>query len=211
MEKTINKKSISDGVFIAACLSIYVFFPAADLFQQIAATVFFLVIMPLAYKKLVLKEKIGSLGFGMGDWKKGLALAAGSLLAVSLLGYLAFEKDFDFSDYKLPERVVGSFPHFLLYELLVVPFFVLVYEIFFRGFLLFHFSDRIGYWAILLQFLVLLLMLSVQGFSPEFLPYLAFSPFAGFVSYKSNSIWYSFLGQYMFIFLVDISAIRMLQ
>lgn len=209
MKEFTRKRLVADCFFVLLCLITYNFFPANNLFQQIMATVIFLVLMPLSYKKFVLKEPIIEFGFKVGDWKKGLIWMLGSLF-ISLLIYLVIFKSTNYLTlYKLPVVVVDNFWTFLLYETLLVPFFVAIYELFFRGFLLFNFAKKIGIYAILLQFSIFILLMAIQGFKPEFLPYLIFSFFAGLIAYKSDSMLYSFLGQTILIFLVDVSVIKM--
>lgn len=211
METKIDKKLITDIVFIAACFGIYIFFPALNFTQQILATIVFFLLMPWGYKKFVLKEKLIFSGFKLGNYKEGVKWSIITLLSGLLIYWLVYENSDFIVNYKLPIGVKNSFYYFVLYELLIVPLFVFMYEAFFRGFLLFSFSKKIGYWSVVLQAFIFMLLVWSQGFGLEFTPYLIFALFAGLIAYKSESILYSFVTQWIFVFLVDVSVIKMLQ
>ena len=206
-----NKNIISNAIFIISCLFVYNFFPSKDFFQQTVATITFFILIPIIYKKFILKENIKDFGFRIGDYKEGLKFGSISVLIGFIFFVLILKNTNYLTEYKLPVLVVNNFWFFILYEFLLVPFFVILYEVFFRGFILFSFIKDLGIFSILIQFLVFLILFYVQGMRIEFAPYLIFAPFAGLIAYKSNSIFYSFLTQWLFIFLADTSIIKMLQ
>ena len=92
-----------------------------------------------------------------------------------------------------------------MYEFLLTALFVLIYEFYFRGFILFIFKTKLEFWAILVQALIFLILVLVIGYSSLFLflPYLIFTPFAGFIALKSRSILYSGISQFLIILILD--------
>jgi len=115
------------------------------------------------------------------------------------------------SNYALPAGVAENFGYFIFYELVLVAFFTAIYEFFFRGFVLFHFAPTLGHWAVVVQYgLFLLLLLVTSSMNWSFTPYIIFAPFAGWIAYKSDSLLYSFIGQLIFIIIIDASVIKLL-
>ena len=206
-----NKNILITTLFILFCLGLYVFFPAAGNFQQIVTAVVFFVLLPVLYNTVVLKKNRRFYRLQMGDWKKGVFWAiVGVVISLGIISGLIKYADF-LHAYPLPSDIGGNFGYFLFYELVLVAFFTAMYEFFFRGFVLFHFSPFIRTWAVLVQFVLFVLLLWATGsVSWLFAPYIIFAPFAGWIAYKSDSLLYSFSGQLIFIIIIDASVIKML-
>lgn len=206
-----NKNILITTVFIFCCLGLYVFFPATGNFQQIVTAVIFFVLLPILYNTVIVKKNRTFYRIHLGDWKKGVFWALVGV-AVSLIIVSGFMGYGDFvHKYILPTDIGGNFGHFLFYELVLVAFFTAMYEFFFRGFVLFHFSPFVKQWAVLVQFVLFVLLLWATGsVNWLFAPYLIFAPFAGWIAYKSDSLLYSFVGQLIFIIIIDASVIKML-
>lgn len=75
---------------------------------------------------------------------------------------------------------------------------------------MFYFAAFFERWAILIQFLFFLVMALMLGLPYWFyVTYLIFTPFAGWIAYKSDSVLYSFVGQLLFIVIFDASFIAL--
>jgi len=206
-----NKNILITTLFILLCLGLYVFFPVAGNFQQIVTAVIFFVLLPVLYNAVVLKKNRTFYRLHLGDWKKGIFWAIVGM-AASLIIIGGFIKYGDFvHKYALPAGLGSNFGYFAFYELVLVAFFTALYEFFFRGFVMFHFSPIVKTWAVVIQFVLFVLLLLVTGgVSWPFVPYIIFAPFAGWIAYKSDSLLYSFVGQLIFIIIIDASVIKML-
>lgn len=205
------RKAIVTGMLIAFSLGFLGFFEESSrvdpLIQGfIASTVFFLVI-PFLYCKIILKEPVGSLGWQKGDVSHGIIALLFSLpLAVAALALIAYSFPEFRETYTLPVSVSTQFGLFLLYELLLVPITVLMYEVFFRGLIELLWLRAWGAWqAIVVQSLLFVGLLALSAdLTWQKTPYLVFLPFAGYIAYRSRSIWYSFFASWLFIVLADI-------
>ncbi len=201
---------ITSGV-ILICLVFLVMLPSKNIFQQIILALAFLLFTPLIYVKVILKRSIKSYGLGAGNYKTGLVWVMISFAACLLIFYVLFQ----YSD--LPKKyyqdffslAAENFSFFLLYELVILGFYYFVFEIFFRGFVIFSLKNVLGIWAIAAQSILLFLTLwASSGLNWLIVPYLVFSLFAGIIAYYSKSIWYSFIASIVFNILFDITIIN---
>jgi len=206
----INKQQLVTIVFIVCCLAGYVFFPANGNFQYKTSFFVFLAVLPFLYNKYFLKKENLFKRIKVGRWKKNIQyLTIGLLLALLLMGIV-----FKFTDvighYYLPKNVKADFWVFLWYEFSGIAFMVAVYEMFFRGFVMNYFADT-QKWSILIQFLFFCVMIMLLWGLPYwfYIVYLIFTPFAGWIAYKSDSILYSFIGQWLFIIFIDAAFIAL--
>ena len=205
----INKKHLIMIIFILLCLIGYIFFPAKGNFQYKAVFFVFLVILPFLYSKYFLKEKNILRQIIIGDWKNNIkhtliGLAGAFLIIIGIFKFTSLGLH-----YLLPKNVKIDFWSFLLYEFSGITFMVATYELFFRGFVMRYFLPYFGRWSILIQFLFFMVMILMLKGLPYwyYIVYLVFTPFAGWIYYKSKSILYSFAGQWLFIFSVDTAFI----
>lgn len=186
------------------------FFPKSENFSPvlqsfIVSIVFFLVI-PVLYSKMVLKESLKNIGWQKGNVEAGiLAGIASVILGGAAVVGLAFAFPQFRDQYIFPAIVERSFVWFILYELVLVAFVALVYEVFFRGFVQLFWLRAFGARAIVIQTLLFLgLLFFDNSFSWQMAPFIIFCPFAGFVAYRSQSIRYSLAASWLFLFLTDI-------
>lgn len=205
------KKTISLSIFIILNLLVFRLFPVSNNFQGYVVLVSFLVIAPIIYSKFINKSKISDFGITIGKYKEGLiwsliSLVIGFILFYMILNYFSF-----FDNYSVPSKVYDNFWSFLYYELVIILFFNSIYEFFFRGFVLMRFSEYFGYYAIILQYLLFMVMImSNSSFNWNFMPLIIFSPLAGLIVFKSKSIFYSLIAQTIYIFIIDLVVIRSL-
>ncbi|KKU55835.1 MAG: hypothetical protein UY41_C0005G0014 [Candidatus Moranbacteria bacterium GW2011_GWE1_49_15] len=204
------KEFFLDSLFVLGIVAIYVLFPTNDFFQQIITLVVFFIGMPILYCKFITGRKLYSFGISKGDVRNGLFWSLG-LFSVALLAlYVVFNYSSFLSNYGLPRDIIDNFTYFVLYESFFILPLSFIYTFFFIGFVYFGHERVIsGYWAIVLQWIIFIgiVLLSGSSFWVS-LPYLLFAPFAGLIAYKSRSIWYSALTQFIFVFVVDIFFIK---
>lgn len=207
-----NIELITTFIFVLFCLALYIYFPASGYFQYKAVALVFLVLLPYLFSRFILKEESFFEKIIIGEWKKNLILMLIGLLISFLIAISLFKFTDLLNTYPLSQSVRNNFWEFISYELLGVSFTVAVYEIFFRGFLMFYLEKFFGLWSILIQFLIFFAMILLLGipFSYYFL-YILFIPIAGIIAYKSKSILYSFMGQLIFIIIVDATAIVLMK
>lgn len=196
---------------ILICLIFLALFSAKNVFQQIVLALSFLLFTPLIYVKIILKRSIKEYGLGIGNCKTGLIWIAISFASCFLIFYVLF----NYSD--LPRKyyqdffslAAENFSFFLLYELVILGFYYFVFEVFFRGFVIFSLRNFLGVWVILAQSVLLFFALWISsGLNWLIAPYLIFSFFAGFIAYYSRSIWYSFFASIVFNILFDVIIIN---
>lgn len=199
LEKINNNKVLSDGQFLAniflilACLVLFAVFPSGDAIQKFTGQIFFLIIIPAAYIKFILKKNLSD--YGLNTKNIGTGLFWGTLaMAIVLAGTYVIINYTNFADsYALPGYVVDNFWYFLLYELVFANISILALEFFLRGFVLFTFSPKFSSWAILVQALIYLFLLIYSRNSFGQIVYIiSTSIILGFVAYRTESIVYSY-------------------
>lgn len=204
LKSLLNKKSIFTVVLAIFCLLLHVMFPTRDHFQKVIVSLVFLLVLPVLYIKIVLKESLKNFGLKLGNWRQGVIWLLISFTASLLALYLIYNFAGFAEKYYLPQRIIESFGLFAFYEVLIVGFFVALYEFFFRGFVMFSFSEKLGLNAIILQFILFVLFLVIaKDFNWTFAPYLISAPFAGVIAYKSKSLIYSYLFSLLFVVISD--------
>jgi membrane protease YdiL (CAAX protease family) len=209
-EISAKRRFIVTGILVFFSMWFLMFFTESDsvstVLQKLIVSIIFFLVIPLLYSKMVLREPLGNLGWQKGNTSAGIitgiiALIIGGGVVLSLAyAYPAFR-----AEYQLPVVVARSFFWFVVYELALTSFLVLLYEVFFRGLTqMLWLRDR-GWWAVVVQ-AVIFYGFSYLGndFSWQRAPLLIFCPLAGIIAYRSQSIWYSFIASWLFIFLTDV-------
>ena len=205
------KEELITSAVTIACLALFFVFPASGPAQAITAGLVFFFLVPFLYLKFILKKSLQDYGWRLGDWKKGIVFAAISL-AVSLLIFYAFYHYTQFSKaYRLPLVVTQKFGWFLIYEFVLVGFFLALYEFFFRGFILFSFRAKLGRLSVAVQWLIFLAFLFIAGnLNWQNALYAVVALFSGLIVFKSHSLLYSFIFGLFFIIISDAILIKLL-
>jgi membrane protease YdiL (CAAX protease family) len=187
-----NKATAITSFVIVFCLALALFFPVNNSVQLLTRNIFFLIILPVLYYKLILKKNISDFGLRLGDKKAGIFWGILMFFAAIFVFFLLYSYTNFKNNYLLSSYVVHNFWIFLLYELLFANLFVFIQEFFWRGFILLYFSEKISYFAIFLQFAIYLAMaFSGENLFWQMAPTLVISLFSGIIVYKSRSIFYS--------------------
>lgn len=205
------KEELLTSAVIVVCLVLFFFFPAQGPAQAATASLAFLFLIPFLYLKLTLKKNLKDHGWQMGDWKKGLVFASISLIASLLIFYALYHYTPLPKMYRLPAFVANNFWLFLLYEFILVGFFLALYEFFFRGLVLFSFLPKTGRLSVLIQWFFFAAFLALsENFKWQNAPYLIVAVFAGLIAYKSRSLLYSFSFGLFFLIIFDAVIIKLL-
>ncbi len=205
----LSRRFIVTGLIVLFSVLFLGYFTQSDtvnpIFQMFLISIAIFLVVPVLYCKIVLREPLSNLGWQPGKLFAGIfvsmiaiAVGLGSVFALSY--YTSFEERFLF-----PVAVESTFIGFVLYEALLVPFTVFLYEVFFRGFLQKLWLGALGIWAALLQAGVFVgLLYLADDLSWQRIPALIFAPLSGLIVYYSGSLWYSWAASFLFFFLTDI-------
>jgi len=199
----INKEQITTACIILICLILYGIFPVSGIFQNLMSSFAFLILVPFLYIKIVLKRSPSDYGFRVGDARQGILWGAFSLIFALLILYIVINFTDFVQNYYIP-AFARRFFLFLLYELFIIGFFVLLYESFFRGFVQHSFARKLGIASVVLQaFLFIAFLALTQNLDWSVFPFVLFSPLSGIIAYRSSSLIYSFASALLFIIITD--------
>lgn len=205
-----NRRFVVTGLLVLFSLGFLGFFSESErlspVLQGLIVSLTFFLVIPLLYSKIVLKESLKNLGLQRGNLAAGVLTSVISVvLAVALVAILAFTFPLFRERYVFPVLVETSFVWFVLYELILVPFMVILYEVFFRGLVELLWLKSLGLWAVFIQAGIFFGFAYLShDISWQRAPLLIFCPLAGLIAYRSGSLWYSFAASWIFLFLIDI-------
>jgi len=165
--------------------------------------------IPALIIKFVFKEKIRDYGFRLGDVKFGLYTASLFLIVMLVTVWIASGSQKFASTY--PQggiKVSGSLYVFLVYEFCILIY-MLGWEFFWRGYVLFGLKQKFGYYSIFIQMIPFFIL---HKGKPEI--ELFASIFAGLIlgiqALRSNSFIYCWILHWLVMFSIDgISILRL--
>lgn len=208
-EMNLDRKFVVTGGALLLSLLLFVLFPSTERLpsgvQSVIALFVFFLVFPLLYARFILGESWRGMGFRMEQslsfWiTVGVTVVMGFCLFFFAYSFFASLHEV----YRLPFSVERSFSAFVQYELFLFLT-VFFYEVFFRGFVMLLFLRRFGIWSAFLQWCVFILFLfASQSLGLDQLALLLFTPLSGFVAYRTQSLWYSFLASCFFFLSVDV-------
>lgn len=204
------RRFVVTGLLVLFSLGFLGFFSANDrlspVFQGMIVGLAFFLVIPLLYSKIVLRESLKNLGLQRGNFGAGVFASIVSIvLAMTLVVMLALTFSVFREQYSFPTLVETSFVWFVLYELILVPFMLVLYEVFFRGLVELLWLKGFGLWSVFIQAgLFFGFSFLSQEISWQRAPLIIFCPLAGYIAYRSQSLWYSFVAGWVFLFLTDI-------
>lgn len=208
VKKILNLEILVTSMVMTICIVSLLFFPVVGIAQKIISGIIFFIGLPILYIKIVLKKDLKSffrINFSKIDRNESLMMAL--MFITVLLVFLAINKYTGFSkNYFLKNSaLVKEFWGFAIYELLIANLFVVIYEFFFRGFVMSYFLDKVGKYAILVQFLLFLFFMFLNnGLSMTYIYYIIIALPAGVVAYKTKSVIYSYIFSLISIIIGDI-------
>jgi membrane protease YdiL (CAAX protease family) len=203
-----HKEFIGTGVLVVTAILFLGYFEENDrvspaLQSIIASTGVFLVI-PVLYCKILLGRPLSALGFHQGNVWSGIG---GGILAVgvAVVALVVLWRATPLLDgYVLPVAVEQQFLFFVLYEVVLSGFIVLLYEVFFRGLITLLWLRKWGLWSVIAQTAIFAFILyASDDINAQTIPMLLFSPFSGLIAYQSRSLWYSIGAFWSFMFITD--------
>ncbi len=210
-----NIQTITTSGIILICIFLFAVFPTQGIFQEIIISLIFLLIIPIIYIKLILKKSLADFGvkpFTYRKWKENWFMIT-ILFAVMILIFYFIAQYADFSNEHFAKKIISgkNFWYWLFYELVVVNFFIILYEFFFRGFIMFYFLKGFHFYSIFIQFLLFLLFLDLTNFlNLDAIGYIIVTLPAGIIAYKSKSLAYSYLFSIISIIIGDVIFIKLL-
>jgi membrane protease YdiL (CAAX protease family) len=198
------KTELISSVVILACLLLIIFFPTQDISQKFSLNLFFFFLLPILYIKLILKKDLRNFGFNLQNTKIGIIWAIGMFFVSALIIFILIHF-FDFENkYLLPAYLAQNFGIFLLYELILVNILLFIQEFFFKGFILFLFSEKFGFAVAIIQALIFtFFLLFTNDLTWKLAPLIILSFTGGVVTYKSRSFLYSYLMSLFFLIILD--------
>lgn len=204
-----DRRFIVTGLLILFSIFFLGFFSQSatvnPLFQTLLVSITFLLVVPILYSKIVLKESLKNLGWQEGKLFLGILSGMISVALALAVMFLLIQTTSFGEKYSFPINVEMHFGWFVFYEVVVVTSVTFLYEFFFRGLVQLLWLRSFGIWAVVLQAMLFvgLLFLS-DDISWQRTPIILFSVFSGAIAYFSRSIWYSFGASWVFFFLTDV-------
>lgn len=167
---------------------------------------FLMLIIPLILIPLVLKEKPSDYGFRLGDYKFGLKSSL--LFIIVMFPFIwiisadqSFAKTYPQGGVFVRENI-----SVLLYYELFVGFYMLAWEFFWRGYMLFGLKQRFGYYAIFIQMIPFFIL---HRGKPDIETFA--SIFAGLIlgvqAWRANSFIYCFIVHWTVMIFVDVISV----
>lgn len=196
---------------VLVAMLLFSFFPTADIFQQIILSATFLFLVPFLYIKIVLKEDLGNFGLRILPWKDGWWLMPICFLIAGGFFYLVFEyTDFQENYFLGDYTVTKNFGYLFLYEFLAVNMFIILYEFFFRGFVMFYLEKKIGVYAIFGQFLFFVLFMDIlERGNLNYIFYFFTALMGGLIAYRSRSLVYSYFFSIIVLVTADLIYLKL--
>src|SRR4030042_4792065 len=103
------KKPLATAGIMLICLILYGIFPTRNVFQQIISSAAFLLVIPLLYIKIILKEPLKKYGIGLGERRQGVIWMGLSLLSSILIFYILLHYTSLPQKFQLPGLVTERF------------------------------------------------------------------------------------------------------
>ena len=207
-----TKEFILSIVFILSILIIYSLFPVKGIFQQIIVMFIFFGIIPILFNKIILKNNFNIFKVQVGNWKQGLIWGGAGFFISVILFFLSLYFINFFRKRGVPETILYDFTNFIYYEVALVLPVIFIYDLFFRGFIVSILEIKLKYWAVVLQAIFFIILVFGSGsFSPAIIPFLINAPLAGWVAYKSESILYATLFQFLSVVVLDAGFIFLIK
>lgn len=193
------------------CMLLFSFFPVKNSFQEVVLSLVFLFLVPYLYIKIILKKELKDFGFRFHKWKGGIIILPACFLIMGILFYVVFKYTNFKETYFLGEyKMINSFWYLFVYEFVIVNLFVFLYEVFFRGFLMFYFKNKFDIFAVFIQFLLFIVFLDLlERVSMDYVFYIMASLLSGLIAYKSKSLVYSYLFSIIVLIAGDIIYLKL--
>jgi len=167
---------------------------------------FLMFVVPLILIPLIIKQKPSDFGFKIGDWKFGLTSAAVFVAIMLPVLWIASGSESFAKTYPQGGPFVRENISVLLYYELFVGFYMLAWEFFWRGYMMFGLKNKFGYYAIFIQMLPFFIL---HRGKPDIETFA--SIFAGLIlgiqAWRANSFIYCFIVHWCVMIFVDVVSV----
>ncbi|MCI0449206.1 MAG: CPBP family intramembrane metalloprotease [Chlorobi bacterium] len=163
-------------------------------------------IVPIILIPLVLRGKLSDYGFRVGDYKFGLKSASFFIILMLPVLWIASGSESFSKAYPQGGTFVRENIEVLLYYELFVGFYMLAWEFFWRGYVLFGLKEKFGIYAIFIQMIPFFIL---HRGKPELETFA--SIFAGLVlgiqAWRANSFIYCFIVHWCVVIFIDVISV----
>lgn len=167
---------------------------------------FLMLVIPLLLILLVLKEKPSDFGFKLGDYKFGLASSAIFFVIMLPVVWIASGSESFVKTYPQGGLMVKENLPVLLYYELFVGFYMLGWEFFWRGYMLFGLKGKFGYYAVFMQMIPFMILHKGKPEIETFASIFA-ALILGAQAIRANSFIYCFLLHWSVMISVDLISV----
>ncbi len=202
-----HRREILIGFCALLVLLVRFIFPAKMNGELFWLNLFIFLFFPWIVIRFLLKENLDSFGISWGDHKKGIALSVVFVAVFGLINYFIVHKPGLRSQLQISPDIVKNFWIFLWFQLVISLASHFSWEFFFRGFLQMGLEKKIGNYSVLLQAIAQTLFFARSSWVILFLVGSS-SLAAGAITWKSRSIFYSFVSMWLISLSLDIMIIR---
>ncbi len=219
--KTLSFKEVFIFLSVAVITFLSMYYASTNFFRRVfdtsddkffstlywcSADGFLMLIVPLILIPLVLKGKPSDYGFRMGDVKFGLKSSAVFIIVMLPMLWIVSGNESFAKTYPQGGPYVRENISVLLYYELFVGFYMLAWEFFWRGYMLFGLKQKFGYYAIFIQMLPFFIL---HRGKPDIETFA--SIFAGLIlgiqAWRANSFIYCFLVHWSVMIFVDVISV----
>jgi hypothetical protein len=203
-ERRENKKYLMTSVFFLACLIFFIIFPSRGAVQGYTKGLFFLVVLPAFYVKMILRRNLSDYGFSFKLSFRELLWSA-LVLTISLATTYALYKYTALRNtYSLPPYIFVDFRYYLFYELLLINLSLFIFSYYFFGIVLFHLEKKLPGWSVILQSTLFFAASSIgSGLKWQMASNIILSLLGGFLARRTSSVFYPYLTILFYFLLFD--------
>jgi hypothetical protein len=219
--KTLSFKEVFIFMSVAIITFLSMYYAAPPFFRKVfestdtkfystvywfSADGFLMFIVPMILIFLVLKGKPSEYGFTIGDYKFGLSsYFIFMIFMIPVVWIISGNEDFAKAYPQAGNKVRENFNVLVYYELFV-GFYMLAWEFFWRGYMLFGLKQKFGYYAIFIQMIPFFIL---HRGKPELETFA--SIFAGLIlgvqAWRARSFLYCFLTHWTVMIFVDVISV----
>jgi hypothetical protein len=219
--KTLGFKEVFIFMSVAIITFVSMYYATPNFFRQMfhtddnkfystvywfSADGFLMFVIPVVLILLVLKQKPSDFGFRIGDYKFGLkTFFLFVAFMIPVIWIISGSESFASAYPQGGNRIRENFSVLIYYELFV-GFYMLAWEFFWRGYMLFGLKQKFGFYAIFIQMIPFFIL---HRGKPELETFAAI--FGGLIlgiqAWRANSFIYCFLTHWSVMMFVDVISV----
>jgi|GEM_PF-940008 len=201
------QREILIGFCVLLVLFVSLIFPKKSSGESFWLTFFLFFVFPFLAIRFLLKEPLENFGFSRGDMKKGVIFSTIFIAIFIFLNYFIVSKPEFRNQLPIAPGIASNFWNFIIFQFLIALPLHFFGETFFRGFLQMGMENKLGKYSLILQALIQSLLFARGSLALMLLVFLS-ALTAGIVTWKSRSIFYSFVSMWIISVSLDIMLIR---